>query len=90
MGTNIQQDTDQAMANVATLAVAAFAVVTLSGVLHGRLATAIAANLGVNKQVNDESGVLMCIITASGQPPVWYTEAGFRRLELEASSAPGY
>lgn len=90
MGTNVQQDADSALANIATIAVATFVVVTLTGTLRNRLATSIAANIGTNKQIKDESGVLMCVTAATGLPAVWYTEPGLQRLELERAASPGY
>lgn len=90
MGTNVQIDSDQALANLVTLAVATFAVVTVAGVAHGRCATAISAASGTSKQIKDEGGVLMAVTAASGTPAVWFTEAGLARLELERANAPGY
>jgi len=90
MATNIQQDADSALANIVTIAVATFAVVTLAGVLRNRLATSIAANINTSKQIRDEGGVLMCVTVATGAPSVWYTEPGLQRLELERAAAPGY
>ena len=90
MGTNATIDQDSALAQVATLAVATFAVVTLSGALPKRLIAAIVANIGTSKQIKDEAGVLMCLTTASGLLPVIMCEAGLQRLELEKAAAPGY
>lgn len=90
MGTNVQVDGDQALANIVTIAVATFAVVSLSGVARNRLATSISANVGTNKQIKDEGGVLMCVTVATGSPATWFTEPGFQRLELERAAAPGY
>jgi hypothetical protein len=90
MGTNVQQDADQALANIVTIGVAAFAVVTLSGGASKRLNTSILANAGLSKQIKDEGGNLMCVTAASGFPAVWYTQAGLARLDLEKAGATGY
>jgi len=90
MASNATIDQDSALAQVVTLAVATFAVVTLTGAAARRMATSIAANLGTNKQIKDEAGVLLAVTTASGALAVIMTEAGLQRNELERSGAPGY
>lgn len=80
---NLNQSVDISIFQMVTIAVATFAVVTLTGGAAKRFNTSLAANVGTNKQILSEAGDLLAVTMVA--QPTYLTVLGVARRELEAS-----